>query len=822
MDATARASARAKAAWQDESRLAMIVAWVAAAIACVVAFVVPVGYFALAKEGELREATVAARLHAAFVTQVIQASIGDWRTDVSGLIESDLAPSTLPEHRVILDRAGRTVASTGPVPSGPEIRSRAPLLGRDGLVGEVMIVRSTSPLLLRTALIALLSVGLGVAIFGSLKVLPLRALRRTLDALKLREARAREEAESNLRLVFEHSFEGILILSSDDRIRSCNQAAATMLGDQEAHLHGVALAHLFERSGTADDGGRFPLGQFETLARRPGGVTFPVEVTISASGLHEAPHRIAILRDISERKQAEARLSQMANFDSLTGLPNRSQFRDCLGEAMARARGSRRVMALMFLDIDRFKTINDSLGHDFGDRLLVEVARRLANCVRTVGEPLRDTDAKGESAAREGDAIVAPHARHVAHASPGTVAAAGVPRCAVYRLGGDEFTVLIEDLAGPGIAALVARRILAALAEPVLIGEHELFISASIGITMYPDEETDLDGLVRQADMAMYRSKEIGRDTYSFYNAELNAAATERHRLETGLRQAFERGQFQLVYQPKADLATGRVSGVEALLRLHVPGQPPVSPEKFIPIMEETGLIVPVGAWVIRDACRQMVSWDRIGLPPINLAVNLSARQFRQQDLIEQIAAALDQSGLAPERLEIELTESALIEDSEAVTRIMASLGRLGVAVAIDDFGTGHSSLSYLKRFDVDTLKIDRSFVRDTPDDPEDNAIAVAVIALGHGLGLKVVAEGVENERQAAFLRAQGCDEIQGYLLTPPLPPEEFATWLRTRPEVAGAFASEVPGSFPREVAAAPPRGAAEAQVTSPSSRALI
>jgi EAL domain-containing protein (putative c-di-GMP-specific phosphodiesterase class I) len=317
-----------------------------------------------------------------------------------------------------------------------------------------------------------------------------------------------------------------------------------------------------------------------------------------------------------------------------------------------------------------------------------------------------------------------------------------------------------------------------------MIGEHELFISASIGITLFLDEhgdQTDIDGLIRQADMAMYHSKEAGRDTYSFYNDELNAFATERHLLETSLRHAFERGEFHLAYQPKANLSDGTVTGVEALMRWRRPDQPPIGPDKFIPILEETGLIVPVGGWVLREACRQVVAWDHEGLPPLNLAVNLSARQFRQADLIEQIACTLRETGLPASRLEIELTESTLIEDTEMVTRIMASLGALGVAVAIDDFGTGHSSLSYLKRFDVDTLKIDRSFVRDTPDDPEDNAIAIAVIALAHGLGLKVVAEGVENEFQADFLRAQDCDQIQGHLLSEALAPEHFVTWLNTR-----------------------------------------
>lgn len=290
-----------------------------------------------------------------------------------------------------------------------------------------------------------------------------------------------------------------------------------------------------------------------------------------------------------------------------------------------------------------------------------------------------------------------------------------------------------------------------------------------------------MDGLIRQADLAMYRSKESGRDTYSYYNAELNAIATERHMLETQLRQAHERREFRLVYQPKADLNSRTVYGVEALLRWVRPDGLEIGPEKFVPVLEETGLIVPVGLWVMQEACRQLVAWDRAGMPPLQMSVNLCARQFRQVDLIDRIASTLHRFGLAPSRLEIELTESALFEDSDLVSRIMASLGRLGVAISIDDFGTGHSSLSYLKRFDVDTLKIDRSFVRDTPDDPEDNAIAMAVIALAHGLGLKAVAEGVETEEQAQFLREQGCDQMQGYLLSAPVDGLAFAQWIGER-----------------------------------------
>lgn len=439
------------------------------------------------------------------------------------------------------------------------------------------------------------------------------------------------------------------------------------------------------------------------------------------------------------------RLSRMATVDGLTGLPNRTLFRDRLQQAIARSRRSSRPLALMFLDIDRFKNINDSLGHEVGDRLLKAVAEVLAGCVRDTDSLAHDTDRAGADE--------------------------------VFRVGGDEFMVLIEDARSTEGVAAIAQRLLDALGRPIVLDEHELFISASIGIALCADDGVDLDGLVKQADMAMYRSKELGRDTFCFFDEKMNQAVRHRHQLEVRLRHALERREFALHYQPKADLRTGRVTGVEALLRWQPEGQAMVAPDQFIGVLEETGLIVPVGAWVLREACGQMMQWRARGMRPISLAVNLSARQFRHQGLLGQIGAVLNDTGFEPAQLEVELTESMLIDDSEAVVQIMTGLGAQGIRIAIDDFGTGQSSLRYLKRFNVDTLKIDRSFVRDTPDDAEDSAIATAVVALGHGLGLKVVAEGVETPRQVAFLRELGCDDYQGFLLSRPVEADTFAAW---------------------------------------------
>jgi diguanylate cyclase (GGDEF)-like protein len=455
--------------------------------------------------------------------------------------------------------------------------------------------------------------------------------------------------------------------------------------------------------------------------------------------------------------QLGQRLSRMANFDDLTGLPNRNLFRDRLQQTIVRARRSGRPFALMFLDLDRFKNINDNLGHDVGDRLLMAVSTVLSTCLREIDSVARHA----EDTSSEG----------------------------VFRLGGDEFTILIEEIPGKAAVTVIARRILELLSRPFMLGEHELFISASLGITIYADDGTDLDGLIKQADLAMYRSKALGRDTYFFFDEKLDEEAGHRHQLEAKLRHALERNEFRLHYQPKADLKTGRVTGVEALLRWNTADQAMVGPDRFIPILEETGLIVAVGAWVFREACTQMMAWQGQGMRPIHLAVNLSARQFRHRDLLGQIADVLAETGFDPARLEVELTESMLIDDSESVECVMAGLSAMGVSIAIDDFGTGHSSLRYLKRFHVDTLKIDRSFVKDTPDDPDDSAIAATVIALGHGLGLKVVAEGVETQAQVDFLRSRGCDEIQGYLLSRPVDPVTFARWFARHESVEPAGA---------------------------------
>lgn len=440
--------------------------------------------------------------------------------------------------------------------------------------------------------------------------------------------------------------------------------------------------------------------------------------------------RIAI-----ERRQSEERLAYLAHYDTLTGLPGRALFRDRLGHAMAKAERNGQMVALMFLDLDRFKAINDTLGHGAGDTLLKNVAQRLKECVRE-----EDT---------------------------------------VARLGGDEFTVILEQISNVDDASIVAKKIIEAVALPMILNGHEVFVTASIGITIYPHDSTDMDELIKNADSAMYRAKEEGKNGYEFYTRQMNTRTVERMAIENELRHAMERNEFALYYQPKVDMKSGNILSMEALLRWEHPTRGTVPPDEFIPFLEETGMITPVGEWVLRTACAQNKAWQDAGFGPLRVAVNLSARQFQQNDLVKCVSQILEETRLDANCLELEVTESMLMKNPEYAVKALEEIKAMGVVrINIDDFGTGYSSLSYLKRFPISTVKIDRSFVHGIPEDKEDVAITRAVSAMAHSLGLKVIAEGVEDERQLAFLLEEGCDEIQGYFFSPPLTTADFAELL--------------------------------------------
>jgi diguanylate cyclase (GGDEF)-like protein/PAS domain S-box-containing protein len=447
---------------------------------------------------------------------------------------------------------------------------------------------------------------------------------------------------------------------------------------------------------------------------------------------------ITAIEDVSDRKAAEAKAQYLATHDEMTGLPNRALLNDLVGQAIEAARPRDRRCAVLFIDLDRFKIVNDSLGHKAGDLLLREMASRFRHCIR------------------KADVLA--------------------------RLGGDEFVVLLENAPDPKVVARVARKILQAALKPIEIMEQECRVTASIGIATFPEDAWDTASLLKHADMAMYRAKEEGKNNFQFYSAHDAPIAVEHLVLESHLSHALEQNEFTVQYQPRVDLETGVIKGAEALLRWWNPRLGTVSPAHFIPLAEDTGLIVPIGGWILRAACQQNMAWQRQGLAPIRMSVNLSPRQFKDTNLLTEIAAVLKETGMAPELLELEITESMIMHDVDRAVERASEIKRLGVRLAIDDFGTGYSSLSQLKRFPIDTLKVDRSFVRDVPGNTEDSAITEAIISLGKTLGVTVVAEGVETQAQVAFLRDRACDEMQGFFFSRPCHPDAFAELLVAGP----------------------------------------
>jgi len=470
-----------------------------------------------------------------------------------------------------------------------------------------------------------------------------------------------------------------------------------------------------------------------------GDSTHYYEARIVVSGEEEV---LAIVRDVTERIRAEEQILRLAYYDSLTGLPNRLLFKDRLSQAMANAQRYGRKVAVMFLDLDHFKRINDTLGHNFGDLLLQRVGDRLMTCVRST------------------DSI----ARMVPEETKPTVA----------RMGGDEFILLLSNIKQVQHVAIVAQRILNGLSQPFMVGTQEIYTSVSIGITIYPIDSEDPETLLKYADTAVYQAKEKGRNNYQFYTGSMNVAAVERFTIENQLRRALARNEFQLYYQAQVDIRRRKVVGVEALVRWVHPEKGLVSPLSFIPLAEETGLIVPIGQWILRTACAQNQIWQKAGFAPVRMTVNISRIQFRGKNFVENVVRTLADIGLDPQHLELELTESAVMENVEATLATLHALKERGIQLAIDDFGTGYSSLSYLKRFPIHTLKIDRSFVKDLDRDPNAAAIGKSIIGLAHNLSLQVLAEGVETEQQMEFLQKCGCDHMQGYLFHMPEPAERL------------------------------------------------
>jgi diguanylate cyclase (GGDEF)-like protein/PAS domain S-box-containing protein len=542
--------------------------------------------------------------------------------------------------------------------------------------------------------------------------------------------------------------DGVMSIDIWGHVTYLNTVAETLTGWTREEAAGRPLAEVFS---VIDSTSRKPvqnpmllaIRQNKTVGLTPNCVLvrrdgFEAAIEDSAAPIHDRRGHVTgavmVFHDVSAARALSARMSYLAQHDSLTDLPNRILLKDRLTQSMSLAQRHRQKLAVLYLDVDRFKHINDSLGHAIGDRVLQSVAQRLLVCVRS-----SDT---------------------------------------VSRHGGDEFVILLADAVHAQDAIVSVDKILLALAAPHLIEKHDLSITASIGIAVYPDDGTDAETLMKHADFAMLHAKDSGRNNYQFFKPEMNVRALERQSLETGLRHALEQQQFVLHYQPKMNLETGAIVGAEALIRWRHPQRGLVAPGHFIPVAEECGFIVPISRWVLRESCRQARAWQDAGLPPLRIAINASAVELRSKDFVAGVRAILAETHLDPRYLELEFTEAFLMHDVKSSVAVLQELKEMGVQLALDDFGTGYSSLSYLKRFPIDTLKIDQSFVRDLITDADDASIVRAVIGMGESLRMLVIAEGVETREQLAFLREHSCPEGQGFYFSHPVAAGEFSQLL--------------------------------------------
>ena len=586
---------------------------------------------------------------------------------------------------------------------------------------------------------------------------PLESSEGVLVTAAIRDISVRKGAEKHLaqmesryRGLLEAAPDAMVVVNQGGEIVLLNVQAEKQFGYRRDELIGQKVKNIIpegfaerliaDGTRTEEDALAQQIGTgIELNGRRKDGSEFPIEIMLSPLESSEGVLVTAAIRDISVRKKAQRMALQMthsAQHDFLTGLPNRMLLNDRVSQAIALTERNMAKVAVLFLDLDGFKHINDSLGHAIGDKLLQSIAKRLVACARGA-----DT---------------------------------------VSRQGGDEFVILLPEVEQPEYAAITVRRMLAAMAEPHSIDQHDLHVTASIGVSVYPDDGLDAETLIKNADTAMYQAKENGRQRYQFFKPAMNVRAVERQSIEESLRRALERQEFALHYQPRVNLRTGDITGGEALIRWAHPTRGLVSPGQFIPVAEECGLILPIGQWVLHEACRQARAWVDAGLPPTTIAVNISAMEFRDDNFLEGVFAILRETGLNPKSLELELTESVLMKRAESAVAVLQALRARGVQLAIDDFGTGYSSLSYLSRFPIDALKIDQSFIRQITATPDETPIVTAVISMGQSLNLRVVAEGVETQEELAFLQAHQCDEAQGYYFSRPVLPKQFARLLET------------------------------------------
>jgi diguanylate cyclase (GGDEF)-like protein/PAS domain S-box-containing protein len=665
-----------------------------------------------------------------------QASHGIELTHVACMVDAEKHLALCTVDMILLDLGLPDAQGLGAVRRAREAAPRMPLVVLTGLDDELLATQ------------ALQEGAQDYLIKGQIEARGLlRALRYAVERKTMEEALfvEKERAQVTLNCI------GDAVICTDitGNINFLNLVAEKMTGWTRQEAAGRPMAEVFRildasSHETTPDPMQMAVEQNRTvhipancvLIRRDG---FETPIEDSVAPIHDregqAMGAVIVFRDVSAARTMALQLTHSAQHDFLTGLPNRMLVEDRIAQAIILAGRHLAKLAVLFLDLDGFKHINDSLGHAIGDKLLKSVAGRLVDCVRA-----SDT---------------------------------------VSRQGGDEFVVLLSEVAQADDAAISARRILMMLTAPHSIDGRDLHVTASIGVSVYPDDGLDAETLIKNADTAMYQAKENGRQGYQFFKPTMNVRAVERQSIEESLRRALERQEFALHYQPKINLKTGAITGAEALIRWTHPTQGSIPPGKFIPVAEDCGLILRIGNWALREACKQARIWENAGLPAATMAVNISAMEFRDEHFLEGVFEILRETGLAPRSLELELTEGVLMKRAESTETILETLRASGVRLAIDDFGTGYSSLSYLRKFPIDALKIDQSFIRQISTAPDDTAIVNAMISMGRSLKLRVVAEGVETREELAFLQAHQCDEAQGYYFSRPVPPDQFASLLK-------------------------------------------
>jgi len=711
-----------------------VIVFLAGIAALLAALLPPVGYWGLASRYQQGMLSAVAELEAEHVAGLVITAPDLWKYQqirLDELLERRPGMGNTQLRRIV-DLEGQVIAEKGDHPQWPSIKGTFLIHDAGVPVARIEIVQSLRPIIFRALGVLLCSTGIAVFVFRTTLVLPTRAVAAAQRSLA--------ESEQKYRGLFLSTHEAVLLLElvlndTDATIVEANPACSRLFLKNRSSLVGLRSGEMFgllheEMLGLFRQ--VLQDGRTVSLEKELPGLDKVLAISILPA---EARRVVVIFSDVTEYRAAERQVQQLASFDFLTGLPNRALLNDRLKQAMLACSRRECKVAVYFLDLDHFKPVNDSLGHGAGDMLLQAVAERLRNGMR------------------QSDTIA--------------------------RTGGDEFAIVTMGLHDELNASLVASTILRCLDEPFLIADREIFISGSLGISIYPDDAEDAGTLLKNADMAMYVAKEQGRNRYHYYSKQLQERAIERLEIETALRHAVADNLLSLAYQPQFDARTGTVIGIEALLRWNNPdGTPCLSPLQIISIAEKNGLIIPIGEWVLQTACRQLRQWKFDGLQPPRLAINLSAVQFEQAGLLQVVAGALQQNDLSPDSIELELTESAIMHRPDEAAKKLQELKQLGVWLAVDDFGTGYSSLSYLKHFPIDRIKIDRSFVSEAPANHDDAAIVETIISLARTMRMEVIAEGVEHQGHVEFLLARGCHEMQGYYYARPLSAEQCAKLL--------------------------------------------